>query len=65
MKKREFVTVKIAADYLGVHQETIRRMLQDGRLSGEKTLLNQWRVDWDRLQEIAPNYRAEDTRETR
>jgi excisionase family DNA binding protein len=55
--KRETVTVDQAADILGVHQETIRRLLRDNILKGHKTFTGQWKVDREHLQDFAKTYR--------
>jgi excisionase family DNA binding protein len=45
----QLVTVRYAADYLGVHPFTIRRYITQGRLRGYRTGPKLWRIDLDSL----------------
>jgi excisionase family DNA binding protein len=44
---RKLMTVQVVADYLGVHPETVRRWLRDGRLVGIDLGSDSggWRID--------------------
>ena len=44
---RKLMTVQVVADYLGVHPETVRRWLRDGRLIGIDLGSDSagWRID--------------------
>ena len=41
---RDILTVREAADYLRISEDTVRRLLRAGRLPGRKVGLRQWRI---------------------
>lgn len=50
-----FLTPREAAKRLGIHEESIRRLLRSGNLHGEK-IGNQWFIQRDRLEAFATAY---------
>ena len=51
----DYLTVVEAADILGVHWETVKRLCREGRIPAEK-VHNKWLIHKDNLREFALNY---------
>jgi excisionase family DNA binding protein len=49
MPETEFLTPEQAAQKLQVHPRTVKRLLGQGKLPGQK-VGNQWRIPWQALQ---------------
>lgn len=58
-ERGQYATIGTAADYLGVHQETVRRLLREKAIVGSMTFTRRWRIDWAQLVEFKKNYRPE------
>jgi len=52
---RDYLSVVEAADVLGVHWETVKRLCREGRIPAEK-VHNKWLIHKDNLREFATNY---------
>jgi excisionase family DNA binding protein len=57
--KSKTMTVKQAAEYIGAHPETIRRLLRENKIKGERTLTHFWRVDRESVEAYAREYKVE------
>ena len=53
--KDNYVSSSEAAKILGIHPFTIQKLLQDGRLPGEK-IANRWLIPRTRVEEYAKTY---------
>ncbi len=51
----EYVTVRDAAERLGIHPESLRRLIRQGRLPAKK-FANAWLVERDVLEQFANHY---------
>jgi len=51
----DYLSVVEAADILGVHWETVKRLCREGRIPAEK-VHNKWLIHKDNLREFAVNY---------
>ena len=52
---RDYLSVVEAADILGVHWETVKRLCREGHIPAEK-VHNKWLIHQDNLHEFAENY---------
>jgi len=51
----DYLSVVEAADILGVHWETVKRLCREGRIPAEK-VHNKWLIHKDNLREFAMSY---------
>jgi len=51
----DYLSVVEAADILGVHWETVKRLCREGRIPAEK-VHNKWLIHKDNLREFAVDY---------